>query len=229
MTSRTRRARLWRLISSRPNLVGGVLAGGLAWLILSLAPNLSFGWSTRAILAWDVGAVVFIATMMRHMAGRSTDNIRATVALQDEGQGMILGLVLIASAASLWTIALELSLAHGAHGWLLAFRVTLAAVTVALSWFIVQLIFALHYRHEYYGQGADGRDRGGLQFPGGGEPDSWDFVHFAVVIGVAAQTADIAFTSRTQRRIGTMHSLIAFVFNTVVLALTINLLAGLVS
>lgn len=229
MTSRSRRARLWRLISSRPHLVAGALAGALAWLALDLAPDFTTGWSTRAILAWDLGAVVFITSMMRDMARGSVERIRATVALQDEGQGIILGLVLIASAASLWTIALELGLAHQAHGWLLVFRVTLAAVTVALSWFVVQLIFALHYRHEFYGRAPDGKDRGGLQFPGGEAPDSWDFVHFAVVIGVAAQTADIAFTSKTQRRIGTMHSLIAFVFNTVVLALTINLLAGLVS
>ena len=229
MTSRSRRARLWRLISSRPHLVGGALTGAVTWVALALAPDFATAWSTRAILAWDVGAVVFIASMMHDMARGSVARIRATVALQDEGQGMILGLVLIASAASLWTIALELGLAHQAHGWLLALRVTLAAVTVALSWFVTQLIFALHYRHEFYGQGEDGTDRGGLQFPGGETPDSWDFVHFAVVIGVAAQTADIAFTSKTQRRIGTMHSLIAFVFNTVVLALTINLLAGLVS
>ena len=68
---------------------------------------------------------------------------------------------------------------------------------------------------------------GGLKFPGDQEPDNWDFVHFAVVIGVASQTADIAFTAKRLRRIGTVHSVISFTFNTAVLALTINLLAGL--
>ena len=68
---------------------------------------------------------------------------------------------------------------------------------------------------------------GGLLFPGGAEPDAWDFVHFAVVIGVASQTADVAFTAKRLRRIGTVHGLIAFAFNTAVLALTINLVAGL--
>ena len=52
-------------------------------------------------------------------------------------------------------------------------------------------------------------------------------MHFAVVIGVASQTADIAFQSKALRRIGTVHGVIAFTFNTVVLALTINLVAGL--
>ena len=64
-------------------------------------------------------------------------------------------------------------------------------------------------------------------FPGGEPPDYWDFLHFSIVIGVAAQTADIAFTDRRLRRLGTAHSLIAFVFNTLIVALTINLVAGL--
>jgi uncharacterized membrane protein len=97
---------------------------------------------------------------------------------------------------------------------------------VALSWLLVQFIFALHYAHEFYAPGAD-QQRGGLAFPGNEAPDYWDFVHFAVVIGVAAQTADIAFTSKTLRRIGTVHSLVAFAFNTLVLALSINLAASL--
>jgi len=109
----------------------------------------------------------------------------------------------------------------------------LAFATMALSWLFVHVIFALHYAHEYYApdptEDEDYEDglRGGLRFPGGQDPDYWDFLHFSAIIGVASQTADIEFTSRTQRRIGTVHCLVSFVFNTVVLALTINLLAGL--
>ncbi|MDX7952300.1 DUF1345 domain-containing protein [Lichenihabitans sp. Uapishka_5] len=94
-----------------------------------------------------------------------------------------------------------------------------------------QIIFALHYAHEYYAPDKATPEEddviGGLAFPGGEEPDNWDFVHFAIVIGVASQTADIAFTAKRLRRIGTVHSVISFAFNTAVLALTINLLAGL--
>jgi len=94
---------------------------------------------------------------------------------------------------------------------------------------MVQLVFALHYAHEYYDENpdCDGHDMQGLLFPGEELPDYWDFWHFSIVIGVAAQTADISFTSKTLRRIGTVHSLVAFAFNTVIVALTINLLAGL--
>lgn len=231
MTARPTRPlhrRLWRTFASRPHLTGGLIVGLLAWAGLSVAPDI-VRWSTRSILAWDLGGLWFIAGMLLHMRGQSADDMRATVASQDEGQGMILGIVLAASVASLGSIAAELGLARGATGAILALRASLAMATVAISWFLVQLIFALHYGHEYYRRGGgSGCDAGGLSFPGGEEPDYWDLVHFAVVIGVAAQTADVAFTSKTQRRIGTAHSLIAFVFNTGVLALTINLLAGLV-
>ena len=127
-------------------------------------------------------------------------------------------------------ITAALGLARSAFGILKMMHVGLAAMTVAVSLFLMQLVFALHYAHQYYAPdeqpGPRGRARG-LKFPGNEEPDYWDFLHFAVVIGATAQTADIAFTSRSLRRIGTVHSLIAFTFNTVVLALSINLLASL--
>ena len=141
---------------------------------------------------------------------------------------MILALVITAAAASIWVIAAELSAAKADEGLIRALRVALVFATVAASWFTVQLIFALHYAHEYYAPDHDSpNDAQGLLFPGGEAPDYWDFVHFSVVIGVASQTADIAFTSKPLRRIGTVHGLVAFTFNTVVLALTINLLASL--
>lgn len=217
-----RLARTLRLATSRPHLAVGVVVGVLTWAALALVPE--FRWSTRSILAWDAGVFTFVIGMMRHMANKDPDAIRATSARQDEGQGLILTLVLVASAASLASVAAELGLAKDAQGLEKTVRVALAAVTVAGSWFMVQLVFALHYAHEYYSIGRPG----GLAFPGKEDPDYWDFIHFAVVIGAAAQTADIAFTSKPLRRLGTWHSLIAFVFNTVVLALSINLLASLI-
>lgn len=218
---RGRLARTVRMATTRPRLFVGIAVGILSWLALDFAPGLR--WSTRAILAWDAGVFTAVVGMMIHMADKRADDIRASSAEQDEGQGMILTVVLIACVASLATVAAELDLAKGAAGLEKVLRVSLVSVTVAASWFMVQLIFALHYAHEYY----SARRPGGLKFPGEEDPDYWDFIHFSVVIGAAAQTADIAFTSKPLRRLGTLHSLIAFVFNTVVLALSINLLASL--
>lgn len=221
--------RMLRPFVVRPRLVISMLAGLLVSIALILVPN-ELSPSTRAILAWDVTCLTFIGSVIAMMWGANADKIRAKAATQDEGQGAILGLVILAVAASVMVVAAELSAAKGDVSWLKGVRIGLVFATVAASWFMVQLIFALHYAHEYYlpDEASKGKkDVGGLAFPGGEPPDYWDFVHFSVVIGVASQTADIAFTSKPLRRIGTIHGLVAFVFNTVVVALTINLLAGL--
>ena len=219
-----------RPFASRPRLMTGAGVGLLAFVLSSLGPR-GLETSTRAILCWDLTCLWFLVATLAHMRRQSLADLKAHVAAQDEGQGIIVTVVAIAAAASLGAVGLELSLAKDAHGLAKDLRVVLALATVALSWFTTQVIFALHYAHEYYAPDETTPEQddvvGGLQFPGGQEPDNWDFVHFAVVVGVANQTADIAFTAKRMRRIGTVHGVIAFVFNTAVLALTINLLAGL--
>lgn len=219
--------RMLRPFSSRPRLLAALAIGVAVAVALAATPAPLRG-STRAILAWDAGCLTFIASVLIFMKGRRADQIRAQAARDDEGRGLILALVVVAAAASLGAIGAEVSLAKGADGLERAMRAALTIVTVAASWFVVQLIFTLHYAHEYYSPDKiAGGDIEGLSFPGDEPPDYWDFLHFATVIGVASQTADIAFTSKPLRRIGTVHGLVSFLFNTVVLALTINLLAGL--
>lgn len=217
-------------LKSRPRLASAIGVGLVAALVLSVL-RLGLGASTIATLAWDLACICFIGSVLVEFRDRDAPYIRGVAAAQDEGQGLILALVLVASAASLGAVAVELSAAKDLHGWWKAASVALAFGTVALSWFMVQLIFALHYAHEYYAPDHDDdpttHEQGGLHFPGRSLPDYWDFLHFAVVIGAASQTADIAFTSQAMRRVGTMHSLITFTFNTAILALTVNLLAGL--
>ena len=216
--------------ASRPRLTSGIAIGLVAFSASSLL-GIELEASSRAILSWDLTCFWFVGLTLEHMRRQSLQSLKDHVAAQDEGQGIIVTVVMIAAVASLWAVGLELSYAKDAHGLAKSFRVGLAIGTVALSWFTTQLIFALHYAHEYYAPDKTTPEEddviGGLQFPGGQDPDNWDFVHFAVVIGVASQTADIAFTTQRMRRIGTVHSLISFSFNTAVLALTINLLAGL--
>lgn len=222
-----RRRRMLGTFVARPRLLGAVGAGGLVWAGCLLIPN-SVSLVTAAILAWDVTCLTFIGLAIAMMWGADPARMRAVAATQDQGQGVILALVIAAAAASIWVIAKELSAAKDDVGFIKGLRVALVFATVAASWFMVQLIFALHYAHEYYAPDDDTpRDAGGLLFPGGELPDYWDFLHFSVVIGVACQTADVSFTSKELRRIGTLHGVVAFTFNTVVLALTINLLASL--
>jgi uncharacterized membrane protein len=213
---------------ARPRLVAAT-AGGLVVALACRALG-ALQWSTSAILGWDALCAGYIASMLFAMAARSPDEIRARAAQDDEGRATILTLVLTAAVASVVAVALELSLARGVAGLERGLRIALAFATVAASWFMTHLIFALHYAHGYYDRDAESAaDARGLRFPGeeAGEPDYWDFLHFAIIVGVAAQTADVAISSRRLRRLNTVHALFSFAFNTVVVALTINLLAGL--
>lgn len=215
---------------SRPRLLAAIGAGLVAAVLLWALP-LGVSQPSRLPLAWDTGCLVFVFLMMRQFKDSDAQFIRGKAAAQDEGKGFILALVLLAAVASLVTVAGELSAAKDAHGVRKSLEVAIAFGTVALSWFLVQLVFALHYAHEYYAPDDDDDpatlEQGGLKFPDDEPPDYWDFLHFSIVIGVASQTADIAFTSKRLRRIGTVHGLVAFSFNTIVLAFTINLMASL--
>lgn len=222
-------SRLADSLLSRPKLLGALGVGTGVGLVLGFTPT-PFDGPTSAILAWDAGCLFFVTATLWSFADRDAPYMRGVAARQDEGQGIILGLVIALSAASLGAVGLELSLAKHADGLDKALRVTLAFGTLAASWFVAQLIFALHYAHEFYSPDdgdPDTQQKGGLKFPDDASPDYWDFVHFAIVIGVATQTADISFVSRRMRRLGTVHSLVAFAFNTLIVALAINVLAGL--
>ncbi len=86
----------------------------------------------------------------------------------------------------------------------------LAGVTVLSSWAFIQVMFCLHYAHDFYAAACHGRPAG-LQFPADDHPDYGDFFHFAAVIGTSGQTADVNFSSKPMRRIGTVHCILASV------------------
>ena len=211
---------------ARPRLVGSIATGFAVSLAVAYFTELRA--VTAVTLGWDAMCLVFATLMTLYMTDRDAEAIRSHAAQADEGRIVVLVLILMASVVSIAAIAGELAAAKNDQGITRAVHVTLAFVTVTASWAFVQLNFALHYAHAYYTR-ADGRpgDAGGLYFPGKEPPDYWDFLHFSIVIGVASQTADIAFTDKGLRRLGTAHSLFAFAFNTVIVALTINLLASL--
>jgi uncharacterized membrane protein len=106
-------------------------------------------------------------------------------------------------------------------------HIALAGLTVLTSWVFTQFMFATHYAHEYYSAQARGFEPG-LQFPGTEAPNYLDFVYFACVIGTSGQTADVSISSQIMRRISLIHCILAFFFNTTLIALTINIAASLI-
>jgi uncharacterized membrane protein len=214
-----------RPVSSRPRLVIGVVVG---LLVGFLAPG-HLKAATRGIIGWDAGAVCFLILVFIAWNQAEIRHICRRAALQDEGRNAVLVLALGGVIAAVAAIVSELGPAKADAGVDKALQSTLGMGTVAISWLFLQTFLAQHYAHEYYAttRSKDGKPQGGLAFPGDDDPGYWDFFHFAITIGAAAQTADIQITSKAMRMLVTWHALTAYAFNTVVLALAISLLAGL--
>jgi uncharacterized membrane protein len=213
-----------RQIRARPRLSLAVLAGIAAALLLPHA--VASHTVTRLILGWNVGVCLYLLLAGIMIAHSTHEQIRHRARLQDEGQMLILLLVAIASVTSLGAIVAELATAKDLAGSIKYEHIGLAAFTIFSSWAFTHLMFALHYAHDYYGACTNHQDAG-LDFPGTTSPDYMDFLYFAFVIGTSGQTADVSFSSSAMRRVGLLHCVLSFLFNTTLLALTINIAASL--
>lgn len=181
---------------------------------------------TRAIMGWNAGAILYLGLAVKLMFWSSHERMRSRALHHDEGSTVVLLLVVTAAMACIGAIVAELAVAKGLMGSPRYAHMALAGLTIATSWAFTHTMFALHYAHDYYACVIRG-EPGGLDFPGGMAPDYSDFLYFAGVIGTSAQTADVSITSRKMRRTGTLHCVLAFFFNTTLVALTINLASGL--
>ncbi|HSB97636.1 MAG TPA: DUF1345 domain-containing protein [Spongiibacteraceae bacterium] len=181
---------------------------------------------TRALVGWDAGICLYLVLAANMMISSTREKIRYRAQQLDESQLVILILVIIGAVASLTAIIVELAVAKSAQGNLRYAYIGLALFTIVASWAFTHMMFALHYAHDYYIARIDNAS-GGLQFPNEENPTYGDFLYFAYVIGTSAQTADVSFTSKPMRRVGLLHCVLAFLFNTTILALTINIAASL--
>lgn len=207
--------RRWLLpLRSRPRLV---LAALVALAVPPLLPA-ALDLSTRILLGWDCAVALYLAACARMMHRADAGAIRRRARRQDEGRAVILVLTSLAIAFSFGAIAVELHGLddHDPNSW----RLALAGVTILLSWTVAQVVMALHYAGAYYG---DPDAEGGLDFPGDDRaPDYADFLYFAFTMGAACQTSDVAVTTRGMRGLVLAHTILAFLFNTTILALAVN-------
>jgi len=221
---RWQRYRILRQVRARPRLF---IATAVAILVaFALPTGIASHPVTRWLIAWNAGTGLYVLLAAIMMIRSSDHRMRHRAQLQDEGQIAILVLVVVSAVASLAAIGGELAVVKDMHGFVKEAHIALAGVTVLSSWAFIQVMFALHYAHEYYAAACHGR-RAGLQFPEDDKPDYGDFFYFAAVIGTSGQTADVSFVTKPMRRIGSMHCILAYLFNTTVLALLINIGASL--
>jgi len=179
----------------------------------------------RSIIAWNIGTVVYLILVAKMMFSANQQKIESR-ANEDEGKFLVLILALAAVVFSLVTVVCELVAAKQMAPDQKPFHIALVIFTILSSWIFIHTVYALHYAHDYYDK-APGGHAGGLIFPDTKLPDYADFLYFSFIIGTSAQTADVNISSRSMRRVSLLHCVVSFLFNTTILALTINIVSSL--
>jgi uncharacterized membrane protein len=212
-----------RALQARPRLVAGVVCGVVAAaLVHGLLRPL-----TGTIVAWNIGCTVFLVLSAKMFSQFRSRDIAADAEAQEEGEWTIFWLTIGAVTASFGAIVGEFSAIKDSPPAVRDLQVALVAMTLLVSWLMTHTLFAFRYAHEFYEADEGGKIVGGLQFPGEERPDYWDFFYFALVLGMTFQVSDVQITSRKLRRLAAAHGLLGFLFNTVIIALTVNIAAGL--
>jgi len=224
---------IYRIVAAHPRSISGVLAAVVAYVAL-LPWHLSI--AAHLALAWDIGALVLLVLLALVFIRETDDVAMATNALkQQDGEWVIFTTTVLGAAVSFAALTLVLADVKAASQDQRGILVALVAGTLLLSWLLTHIVFAVRYAHEYYSASASSdqliaggaKVDGGLQFPGDDTPDYWDFVYFSIVVGMTFQVSDVQITSRKLRRLALVHGLIGFLFNTVIVALSVNIAASL--
>jgi uncharacterized membrane protein len=215
---------------SRPRLWSSFALGlAVFWL---LPQGLAAHTATRTLLAWNACALSYLGLALHMMWRADRHKIQGRAIQQSEGRWLVLTMVVVAAVAVLLAVGSQLSVVNAAKAANLMtaqaklLHVALGGFTVITAWLFTQTLMATHYAHDFYLLRANGR-HDGLTFPGTTDPGYGDFFYFAAIIGTSGQTADVSFNGSDMRPVGTVHCILAFFFNTTVLALTINTAAGL--
>jgi uncharacterized membrane protein len=193
----------------------GVIGGAAAAAFLPVGSSLLAGW--------DLAAVTLIAWVWRSVGRFTADQTREVARREDDSRVVMSFLLLTASVASLFGAGLAIGSASGAPAGERTAVMIVSALTVFLSWGVVQTVFALRYAHEYYSDPV-----GGIDFGDDEHPDYADFAYVAFTIGMTFQVSDTAVQTRKIRRTVLRHALLAYLFGAVILASTVNVIAGLV-
>jgi uncharacterized membrane protein len=203
---------------------------GRPWLILSLVifvavvAVLSSVYGVRlanAVLSgFDLAAVIYLGILVQLFNRATPSHMRSQAQALDTGRWAVLWGGVLLSAVVLAALGNELHAARSGG----VPELVVGVLSVILSWLFLNVMFAVHYAHGYYGNLGD--KHAGLEFPDTPKPDYWDFTYFSIVIGMTFQVSDVQVTSKYLRRVVLLHSVIAFFFNVFIIAITVNIVAG---
>jgi uncharacterized membrane protein len=202
--------------------VARLIIAFLAGVIAAVVASLLGGWQYVPAIAWDVTGAVFCALAWRAVWPMSAAATAERATEEDLSRANTDVLLLTACVVSLAAVTLVLAGAHHAHG---VARVELASIgltTVAVSWLTVHTIFMLRYALLYYAEPA-----GGIDFGSDDPPSYRDFAYLALTLGMTFQVSDTALRSTALRATALRHALLSYLFGAIILAVAINLVAGL--
>jgi uncharacterized membrane protein len=210
-----------------------LFVGAAAALIAVIICRGRLSFPVTLVVSWDAFSACVLATVWVRIVTAHPREAYKTAKLQDSSRTTIFFFVVTGAIASVFAVGHLMGTAHGRHGHLLGETLVLAFATLIGSWSLIHTSFALRYAHLFYGD-ADGNSqtrvhRGGLEFPGEKAPDYLDFAYFSFVIGMTCQVSDVEVSGRPLRRLALVHGWLAFIFNTVILAISINIASGLFS
>ena len=217
-----------RLIGRISGLKKLVFCLALALLVFGILSAFGIKLMTRVILGWNTFALSMIILSWILFFSTSSKALKSVVEKQDEGLKAIFLIVIVAVSFSVFgTIALLIGKEQPDSNKIL--HTIIAMSPVFLSWFLLHSIFTIRYAHLYndHNKLNTGSDIGGINFPSDSEPDYVDFAYFSFVIGMTFQVSDAAINSKVIRRFVLLHSIISFIFNTIIVALTINTISNL--
>lgn len=203
------------------------LAYGLMAGLAVAALPIPVGWQFRGLLGWSAGVGVYLLLAWWLCMGFDAKRTRERAQAQDEPSVVLFLLMLLATMTCVAAIAVVIQQSKDLSGMERTMHIAVAIAALAASWLFIQTIFAFRYAHRYYQEEMRKNPGGpGLQFPGGLSPDYFDFLYYAHVVGMTSQVSDVQVTSREMRRLTLVHSVLSFGFNMLVLALSLNVVAG---
>jgi uncharacterized membrane protein len=196
---------------------GGAASVAVAWFVV---------WQLTVLVAWDVAALIVLGGVWSHVGRFDAAQTQAFAVREDDTRRGAELLLLLAGTASLVGVAFAFLKAQEQGGYREVLLEAMGIATIAISWFVVHTTFALRYAHLYYREPVGGID---FKTDPPESPDYHDFAYLAFTVGMTYQVSDTDVTGRELRRTVMRHGLLSFLFGAVILAATVNVIAGLVN
>jgi uncharacterized membrane protein len=195
-------------------------------VFVAAAPLL--GWELGALAGWDVAGTLFLAVSWDIILRADSTMTRELATIEDPSRRTAALIILNSTMASLLAVAFTLAAADDQQGWERGAYVVASVLTVVLSWLVLNTLYTLRYADQYHGPNGPGVEFGG-DTTTDDPPDYRDFAYLAFTIGMCYQVSDQTIRTRHLRRTVLIHSVLSYAFGVVIIASSINVLAGFIN